>query len=423
MTTRRVKRTRMRQKVSDNARTGRLAGAKRNKIFLSDKVSHFTESVIREMTRQAMLYGAVNLAQGFPDFSAPQEIKQAAQQAVAGDINQYAITWGAKTLRNAIARQMGIWQGITVDPEKEVTVCCGSTEAMISTLLAVCNAGDEVIIFEPFYENYGPDSVLCGAQPKFVKLRPPKDESGAWTFDEKELRRAFDKYTKAIILNTPNNPTGKVFTRAELELIRDLCIEFDVLAITDEIYEHILYDSTEHISMASLEGMRDRTVTINGMSKTYSVTGWRVGWAVAPEKVTNAIRKVHDFLTVGAPAPLQEAGAAALSLPSEYYTRLAEGYRVRRDHLMPALTAAGFKCFRPRGAYYVMTDISGFGFKDDVSFAKHLVQDIGVACVPGSSFYRDPRDGAKQVRFAFCKKPETLDEAARRLSRLTPKGE
>ena len=423
MTTRRVKRTRMRQKVSDNARTGRLSGAKRNKIFLSDKVSHFTESVIREMTRQAMLYGAVNLAQGFPDFSAPQEIKQAAQQAVAGDINQYAITWGAKNLRNAIARQMGIWQGITVDPEKEVTVCCGSTEAMISTLLAVCNAGDEVIIFEPFYENYGPDSVLCGAQPKFVKLRPAKDESGAWTFDEKELRRAFDKYTKAIILNTPNNPTGKVFTRAELELIRDLCIEFDVLAITDEIYEHILYDSTEHISMASLEGMRDRTVTINGMSKTYSVTGWRVGWTVAPEKVTNAIRKVHDFLTVGAPAPLQEAGAAALSLPSEYYTRLAEGYRVRRDHLMPALTAAGFKCFRPRGAYYVMTDISGFGFKDDVSFAKHLVQDIGVACVPGSSFYRDPRDGAKQVRFAFCKKPETLDEAARRLSRLTPKGE
>ena len=397
-----------------------IPGKTTQKHFLSDKVGHFTESVIREMTRQAMVHGAVNLAQGFPDFPAPAEIKRAAQEAVASDVNQYAITWGAKNLRNAIARQMKVWQNIDVDPEKEVTVCCGSTEAMISTLLAVCNAGDEVVIFEPFYENYGPDSVLSGASPKFVKLRPPQEDGSEWTFDEKELRRAFAKHTKAIILNTPNNPTGKVFTRAELELIRDLCLEFDVLAITDEIYEHILYDGTEHISMASLEGMRDRTVTINGMSKTYSVTGWRVGWAVAPEKLTNAIRKVHDFLTVGAPAPLQEAGASALSLPPAYYEKLAEGYRVRRDHLMPALTAAGFKCFRPRGAYYVMTDISGFGFQDDVSFARYLVQEIGVAAVPGSSFYRDPKDGAEQVRFAFCKKPGTLDEAARRLSKLRP---
>jgi aspartate/methionine/tyrosine aminotransferase len=388
------------------------------KHFLSDKVEHFTESVIREMTRQAMLHGAVNLAQGFPDFPAPAEIKRAAQEAVASDVNQYAITWGAKNLRNAIARQMKVWQNIDVDPEKEITVCCGSTEAMISTLLAVCNAGDEVVIFEPFYENYGPDSVLSGAKPKFVKLSPPREDGAEWTFDEKELRRAFAKHTKAIILNTPNNPTGKVFTRSELELIRDLCLEFDVLAITDEIYEHILYDGTEHISMASLEGMRDRTVTINGMSKTYSVTGWRVGWAVAPEKLTNAIRKVHDFLTVGAPAPLQEAGAFALSLPPAYYEKLAEGYRVRRDHLMPALTAAGFKCFRPRGAYYVMTDISAFSYPDDVSFARYLVQEIGVATVPGSSFYRDPRDGAHQIRFAFCKKPETLDEASRRLTKL-----
>ena len=397
-----------------------IPGKTTQKHFLSDKVGHFTESVIREMTRQAMVHGAVNLAQGFPDFPAPAEIKRAAQEAVASDVNQYAITWGAKNLRNAIARQMKVWQNIDVDPEKEVTVCCGSTEAMISTLLAVCNAGDEVVIFEPFYENYGPDSVLSGASPKFVKLRPPQEDGSEWTFDEKELRRAFAKHTKAIILNTPNNPTGKVFTRAELELIRDLCLEFDVLAITDEIYEHILYDGTEHISMASLEGMRDRTVTINGMSKTYSVTGWRVGWAVAPEKLTNAIRKVHDFLTVGAPAPLQEAGASALSLPPAYYEKLAEGYRVRRDHLMPALTAAGFKCFRPRGAYYVMTDIAGFGFQDDVSFARYLVQEIGVAAVPGSSFYRDPKDGAEQVRFAFCKKPGTLDQAARRLSKLQP---
>jgi aspartate/methionine/tyrosine aminotransferase len=389
------------------------------KHFLSDKVEHFTESVIREMTRQAMLHNAVNLAQGFPDFPAPADIKQAAQRAVAADVNQYAITWGAKNLRNAIAQKMGAWHGMTVDPEKEVTVCCGSTETMISTLLAVCNTGDEVVIFEPFSENYGPDSVLSGAKPKFVKLRPPKDEDGEWTFDEKELRRAFDKHTKAIILNTPNNPTGKVFTRSELELIRDLCVEFDVLAITDEIYEHILYDGTKHIAMASLDGMRERTVTINGMSKTYSVTGWRVGWAVAPEKITNAIRKVHDFLTVGAPAPLQEAGAVALSLPAEYYKNLSEGYRVRRDHLIPALSHAGFKCFRPRGAYYVMTDISAFGYKDDVSFAQYLVQEIGVATVPGSSFYRDPRDGAKQVRFAFCKRPETLDAAAQRLAKLS----
>ena len=388
------------------------------KHFLSNRVEHFTESVIREMTRQAMLHGAVNLAQGFPDFPAPAEIKQAAQQAIAADVNQYAITWGAKNLRHAIARQMQVWQGIQVDPEKEVTVCCGSTEAMISTLLAVCNAGDEVVIFEPFYENYGPDAVLSGARPKFVKLRPPSDQNDGWTFDERELRAAFDRHTKAIILNTPNNPTGKAFTRQELELIRDLCLEFDVLAITDEIYEHILYDGTKHISMVSLEGMRDRTVTINGMSKTYAVTGWRIGWAVAPERITNAIRKVHDFLTVGAPAPLQEAGAVALSLPEAYYARLAEGYRVRRDHLIPALTAAGFECFLPHGAYYVMTDIRAFGFKDDVEFTRYLVKEIGVAAVPGSSFYRHPADGARQVRFAFCKRPETLDEAARRLSRL-----
>ena len=388
------------------------------KHFLSDKVEHFTESVIREMTRQAMQYGAINLAQGFPDFSAPAEIKKAAQEAIANDVNQYAITWGAKSLRNAIARQMQEWQGIQVDPEKNITVCCGSTETMIATLLAVCNKGDEVIIFEPFYENYGPDSILSGAKPVFVKLHPPTTSNGEWIFDEQELRAAFHANTKAIILNTPNNPTGKVFTRQELELIRDLCVEFNVLAITDEIYEHILYDNTKHISMASLEGMRDRTITINGLSKSYSVTGWRVGWAVGPAHITDAIRKVHDFLTVGAPAPLQEAGATALSLPPSYYQKLAEGYRTRRDHLMPALEEAGFRCFRPRGAYYVMTDISAFGFSDDVAFAKYLVQEIGVACVPGSSFYRHERDGAKQVRFVFCKRPETLDEASRRLQTL-----
>jgi len=399
-----------------------------SKHFLSDKVEHFTESVIREMTRQAMQYGAVNLAQGFPDFAAPAEIKRAAQEAIAADINQYAITWGAKSLRVAIARQMHEWQGIEVDPEKEIVVCCGSTEAMIATLLAVCNKGDEVVVFEPFYENYGPDSILSGAKPRFVSLHPPQTAGGEWTFDEQELREAFQhkaspyqthqSHTKAIIVNTPNNPTGKVFSRKELELIRDLCVEYNVLAITDEIYEHILYDGSEHISIARLDGMRERTITINGLSKSYSVTGWRVGWAVAPPVITNAIRKVHDFLTVGAPAPLQEAGAAALSLPASYYRELADRYRTRRDRLIPALEKAGFRCYRPRGAYYVMTDINAFGFPSDVEFAAYLVKEIGIACVPGSSFYKHPKDGSHQVRFAFCKKPETLDEAARRLEKL-----
>ena len=388
------------------------------KHFLSGRVEHFTESVIREMTRQAMLHGAVNLAQGFPDFPAPAEIKQAAQDAVASDINQYAITWGAKSLRDAIARKGKDWQGISADPEKNITVCCGSTEAMISTLLAVCNPGDEVVIFEPFYENYGPDSILSGAKPRFVKLRPPTSAEAGWTFDERELRAVFHNHTKAIILNTPNNPTGKVFTREELEIIRDLCVEFNVLAITDEIYDHIIYDGAQHVSIASLDGMQDRTVTINGLSKTYSVTGWRVGWTIAPSNITDAIRKVHDFLTVGAPAPLQEAGAAALDLPDSYYQKLAENYRTRRDHLIPALAEAGFRCFKPRGAYYVMTDISRFEFADDLAFTQHLVKDIGVAAVPGSSFYNDPRDGARQVRFAFCKRDQTLDEAGRRLRKL-----
>jgi len=388
------------------------------KSFLSNKVAHFTESVIREMTRQAMTHGAVNLSQGFPDFPAPEEIKRAAQQAIAADVNQYAITWGAKKLRDAIARQMQEWHGLEIDPEREITVCCGSTEAIVSTLLAVCNAGDEVIIFEPFYENYGPDAVVSGARPRFVKLRPPESADGEWTFDERELRAAFHAQTKAIIVNTPNNPTGKVFTRAELELIRDLCLEFNVLAITDEIYEHILYDGAQHIPIATLDGMRERTVTINGMSKTYAVTGWRVGWAIAPAEITNAIRKVHDFLTVGAPAPLQEAGAAALSLPPAYYRQLAQDYRVRRDTLIPILREVGFRCFRPRGSYYVMTDIRGFGYPDDVAFTQHMVRDIGVAVVPGSSFYRDARDGSQQVRFAFCKKDETLAEAETRLKKL-----
>jgi aspartate/methionine/tyrosine aminotransferase len=380
---------------------------------LSAKAERFTESVIREMTRLALKHGAVNLSQGFPDFPAPAEIKHAAQEAISADINQYAITWGAKRFRDAIAEKFERTQGVLVDPEREITVCCGSTEAMISTMMAIINPGDEVVVFEPFYENYGPDAILSGATPRFVKLRPPD-----WTFDPDELAVAFGPATKAIILNTPNNPTGKVFERSELEAIRDLCLRWNAFAITDEIYEHMLYDWAKHISMATIDGMRGRTITINALSKTYSVTGWRVGWAIASPEVTSAIRKVHDFMTVGAAAPLQEAGAAALKFPQSYYDTLAREYAVRRDRLLGILTGAGFRCFKPRGAYYIMTDISTFGFPDDIAFAKYLVTEIGVAAVPGSSFYNDPADGRTHLRFTFCKTEKTFQAAADRLAKL-----
>ena len=382
---------------------------------LSAKAAQFTESVIREMTRLAIAHNAINLAQGFPDFAAPEEIKSAARDAIARDVNQYAITWGAKSLRNAIAEKFQRTQGVSIDPEREITVCCGSTEAMMSAMMAVINPGDEVVVFEPFYENYGPDAILSGASPRFVRLRAPD-----WTFDPDELARAFSNNTKALILNTPNNPTGKVFTRAEIETIRDLCVRWNAFLITDEIYEHMLYDGAKHISPASLEGLRGRTITINALSKTYSVTGWRVGWAIAPPEVTSAIRKVHDFLTVGAAAPLQEAGAIALRFPQTYYDNLAAEYLERRNRMLGILAEAGFKCFTPRGAYYIMTGISDFGFANDVEFARYLVKEIGVAGVPGSSFYRNPADGAQQLRFTFCKKEATLAEASRRLTKLRP---
>ena len=389
---------------------------------LSAKAAQFTESVIREMTRLALAHNAVNLSQGFPDFAAPEEIKAAARDAISRDINQYAITWGAKSLRNAVAEKFARQHGIEIDPEREITVCCGSTEAMMSAMMAIINPGDEVIVFEPFYENYGPDAILSGASPRFVRLRASGGASpgvsGEWSFDPDELARAFSPKTKAIILNTPNNPTGKVFTRAEFETIRDLCIRRDAFLITDEIYEHMLYDGAQHISGATLEGMRERTITINALSKTYSVTGWRVGWAIAPQEITSAIRKVHDFLTVGAAAPLQEAGAVALRSPDSYYAQLAADYLQRRDRLLGILTSAGFKCFKPQGAYYIMTDISGFGFANDVEFARYLVKEIGVAAVPGSSFYHNPADGAQQLRFTFCKKESTLAAAETRLGKL-----
>jgi len=385
---------------------------------ISQKASRFTESVIREMTREAIKHGAVNLSQGFPDFPAPAEIKEAAMRAIDADVNQYAITWGARDFREAIAEKTKRYLGLDVDPETELTVTCGSTEGMIAAMMATVDPGEEVVIFEPFYENYAPDAILSDARPRYVPLRAPD-----WTFDRDELRAAFNERTKAIIICNPNNPTGKVFTRDELEFIAALCREHDALCFTDEIYEHILYPregaEIKHISMAQIEGMRERTVIVNSMSKTYSVTGWRVGYCIAPPDITSAIRKVHDFLTVGAAAPLQAAGALALRLPPAYYEHLQADYVARRDLLLPILEEAGFRVFRPDGAYYVMTDISAFGFASDVEFTRHLIQQVGVACVPGSSFYSDSGNaGAQQVRFCFCKKDETLHAAAERLRKL-----
>jgi len=383
------------------------------KRFQSARTAKFQESVIREMTRLAIQNGAVNLAQGFPDFPAPVDIKQAAIDAVNADYNQYPITWGVKPFREAIARKYARTYGMEIDPEREVTVCCGATEGMIASLLAVTDPGDEVVVFEPYYENYHPDALLCGADRKLVTLHAPD-----WHFDPDELRRAFSSRTKAIIINTPNNPTGKVFTREELTYIASLCQEFDALAITDEIYEHITYDGLEHVPIATLPGMRERTILINSMSKTFSVTGWRVGWVIAPPDITNTVRKVHDFLTVGAATPLQHAGILALGLPDAYFQGLSAEYDGRRKAAIAMLEGAGFRCFVPGGAYYVMTDIRGFGPMSDVEFAKDLVERVGVAGVPGSSFYLNPELGASQIRFCFCKKYETLAAAGERLKKI-----
>src|SRR2546423_2597487 len=366
--------------------------AQLSRRMLSKKAEQFTESVIREMTRLALKHRAVNLSQGFPDFAAPEEIKEAARKAIADDINQYAITWGAKPLRDAIVEKFERTQGVKYDPEREITICCGSTEAMMSTMMAIIDPGDEVVIFEPFYENYGPDAILSGATPRYVTLREPD-----WTFDPDELAAAFNSKTKAVILNTPNNPTGKVFTREELETIAALCRKWDAVAISDEIYEHIIFDGHRHIPIATIDGMSDRTVTINGLSKTYSVTGWRVGWTISPPSLTGSIRKVHDFLTVGAAAPLQEAGAVALGMADDYYAKLAADYQRRRAVLLDILERRHFTVYKPDGAYYIMTDIAAFGFDDDVEFARYLVKDVGVAAVPGSSFYKTPGVGRTKL--------------------------
>ncbi|MEX1187240.1 MAG: aminotransferase class I/II-fold pyridoxal phosphate-dependent enzyme [Gemmatimonadaceae bacterium] len=376
------------------------------------RTATFGESMIREMTRVANRTGAVNLAQGFPDFPMPEPMKDAACAAIHGDINQYAITWGSPALRLAIAEKYRRWYGMEVDPETDVTVCCGGTEAMASTFLALVDPGDEVVVIEPYYENYGPDAILSAAKPVYVPLEPPN-----WTLDGDRLRKAFSHKTRAIVVNTPQNPSGRVFTREELSLIAELCIEHDAIAITDEIYEHILYAGSHHV-LATFPGMKDRTVTISGLSKTFSCTGWRLGYAIAPQLASTAIRKVHDFLTVGAPAPLQAAGAVGMAFDSDYYNRMALDYRARRDLIMPALHEAGFKCTAPEGAYYVLADFSDLSDLADIPFAMWLAEEIGVATVPGSTFYHDAGTAKTYTRFAFCKKLETLERAAERLSKL-----
>ena len=382
----------------------------------STRVDLFTESVIREMTRLADLHGAINMAQGFPDSDPPPELVGAAVAALQGEWNQYSVTWGSPRLRRAIADKVAWSNGLEVDPERHITVTCGATEAMMAALLAVLDPGDEVVLFEPFYENYGPDALITGARLRHVRLDLTDP---AMPFDPAELRAAFGSKTRAIIVNTPHNPTGKVFTLSELEQIAALCLEWDVLAITDEVYEHILYDGTSHISLAALPGMAERTVTVNSMSKTYSVTGWRVGWALTcNDAIADGIRRAHDFLTVGAPAPLQEALVTALQFPRDYYAGLGAFYQAKRDAMLEILTGTGFRCVVPRGAYYIMADFSDHSTADDAAFARRMASQVGVAVVPGSSFHSDPSARTPYVRFAFPKRPETLEEVRRRLGAL-----
>ena len=380
----------------------------------SARASGFTESVIREMTRLCQAYGAVNLAQGFPDFDPPASIKRAAATAISKGYNQYSTTYGTMGLRKAIARKMRAYNHIDCNVD-EITVTCGTTEGMIASELALLDRGDEVVIFEPFYENYGPDAILSGAKCRYVKLREPD-----FRIEEETLKKAFNRKTKAVIINTPHNPTGRVLSSQELGLVRDLCQDYDSYAITDEIYEHILYDAHKHLSIGSLSGMEDRTITISGFSKTYSVTGWRVGYVVAPKPLTSAIRKVHDFLTVCAPTPLQEACTVALQLPESYYEHLRENYRKGREILVESLKNAGFGVFKPEGAYYVWTTTNSTGFRDDRKLALHLITKIGVGGVPGSSFFHNPSNGRLRFRFSFSKKPETIHRAIKRLEKFSP---
>jgi aspartate/methionine/tyrosine aminotransferase len=385
-----------------------------SKIRSAKRLASIADSVFGEMTRLARLHNAVNLSQGFPDFEAPQAIKDAACAAIQAEQNQYAPPYGTKAFRDAVASDFSRRYGVPLVADEQVTVCCGSTEAMMASMLSCLDPGDEVIIFEPFYENYGPDAILAGAEPKYVRLREPE-----WQFDPDELKKAFTNRTRAIVINSPNNPTGKVFSREELQQIADLCLQWDVLAISDEIYERIVYAGHAHVPIASLPGMAERTITIGGLSKTYSVTGWRIGWAISPPSLTGGIRKIHDFLTVAAPTPFHDAGVAALSLDEGFYARLAADYQAKRDVMMDILGRHGFSAYKPGGAYYIMADVSRYGFSSDSEFAHYLVKDIGVATVPGSSFYINPAAAPQTVRFCFSKRDETLYEADRRLARLS----
>ena len=384
------------------------------RIRSAKRVSSFADSVFGEMTRLAKLHNAVNLSQGFPDFEAPQAIKDAACRAIQAEQNQYAPPYGTEAFRDAIAADFTRRYGVPLIADEQVTVCCGATEAMMASMLSSIDPGDEVIVFEPFYENYGPDAILAGAEPKYVRMREPE-----WRFDPAELAAAFTNRTRAIVINSPNNPTGKVFTRDEVRLIAGLCQKWDVLAISDEIYERIVYRGQAHVPIASIDGMADRTITIGGLSKTYSVTGWRIGWAISPAALTGGIRKLHDFLTVAAPTPFHDAGVSALSMPDVFYADLAAGYEAKRNLMIDILGRRGFTAYTPGGAYYVMADVSRFGFSSDSEFAQYLVKDIGVATVPGSSFYIDPASAPQTVRFCFSKRDETLHEADRRLARLS----
>lgn len=386
---------------------------------LSHVTETFSESVIREMTRICDAVGGINLSQGFPDFEAPAALKEAAIAAIRAEQNQYPVTFGEPELREAISQKALRFNKVRSDPATDITVTCGATEAMLATMHAMIDPGDEIVVFEPFYENYGPDGILAGAKPCYVTLRAPE-----WRFDEEALKSAFHPRTKAIVINTPNNPTGKVFTPSELKLIADLCVDHDVYAITDEIYEHIVYDGAAHVSLATLPGMADRTVTINSISKSYSVTGWRVGWAIAERNITQRIRKVHDFMTVGAPTPFQHAAVTALAFPDSYYEELRAHYTQARDYLYDQLAAHGFGVQKPAGAYYFLADVSQLatrlGASDDLDFARKLIDTTGIATVPGSSFFSDKRAGlgTRQVRFTFCKKWETLHAVEAALSKL-----
>jgi aspartate/methionine/tyrosine aminotransferase len=379
------------------------------------RVGRFTESVIREMTRLADDHGAINLAQGFPDFDPPEELVAAAKRAVDEGYNQYPVTWGSPRFREAIAAKYARFGWPELDPETEIVVTCGSTEAMVASFLALVDPGDEVLLLEPYYENYGPDAFLAGAVPRFVPMSPPD-----WSLDIERLAAAIGSKTRAIVLTTPHNPSGKVFDEEELKAIADLCLAHDLLVFTDEIYEHIVYDGRKHVSIALLPGMRERTVTISALSKTYSVTGWRVGWAVAAPTLMPAIRKVHDFLTVAAPAPLQEAGVVAVGMPDSYYEELVRGYEERREVFFGLVEGSGFELSRPQGAYYALAWIGPLrerlGIANDTQFCRELVLRAGVASVPGSSFYENPADGRDLIRFAFPKRLDTLREAGARLA-------